>query len=75
VSADTFNLNELKVAFINEDIKKLEELSKKTPSFSSIEEAKEIQSLINQINSFLLSKKQQLLKDMQKIKQIKKYTS
>ena len=75
MSADTFNLNELKVAFINEDIKKLEELSKKTPSFSSIEEAKEIQSLINQINSFLLSKKQQLLKDMQKIKQIKKYTS
>ena len=72
---DTFTLNDLKLAFINEDIKKLEELSKKKPLFNSMEEAIEIQNLLKEINSFLLEKKHQLLKDMQKMKQIKKYTS
>jgi len=75
VLVDTFTLNDLKLAFINEDIKKLEELSKKKPLFNSMEEAIEIQNLLKEINSFLLEKKHQLLKDMQKMKQIKKYTS
>ncbi len=73
MSADTFTLNELKLAFINEDIEKLKEISKKTPEFSSVEEAQEIKNYILKINNMLLSKKTELFKEMQKIKKLKEF--
>jgi len=73
VSADTFTLNELKLAFINEDIEKLKELSEKKPVFSSFEEAKEIQSYIKKINTLLYAKKKEIFNEMQKIKKLKEF--
>ena len=71
--AEEFTLNELKVAIINEDFDKLEEISKKSPSFSSIEEAQEILSLIKKATQMLNIKKQNTLKEMQKIKKLKEF--
>ena len=73
MSADTFTLNELKLAFINEDMEKLKELSKKTPEFSSIKEAKEMQNYLKKVNSLLMEKKKEIFKDMQKLKKLKKF--
>ncbi len=73
MSADTFTLNELKLAFINEDIEKLKELSEKKPVFSSFEEAKEIQSYIKKINTLLYAKKKEIFNEMQKIKKLKEF--
>ena len=73
MSADTFTLNELKLAFINEDIEKLKELSKKTPEFSSIKEAEEMQNYLKKVNSLLMEKKKELFKDMQKLKKLKEF--
>ena len=71
--ADKVSLKELKIAFINKDINKLEELSKKTPNFASIEEAKEFLALISQINSFLQKEKIKILEEMNKIKKLKEF--
>ena len=73
MSADKFDLNELKIAIINEDFEKLKEISKKTPSFSSIEEAIEIQKLLKKVNKMLNIKKDEIFKEMQKIKNLKKF--
>ncbi len=73
MSAETFTLNELKLAFINEDIEKLKELSEKKPEFSSFEEAKEIQSYIKKINTLLYAKKKEIFNEMQKIKKLKEF--
>ena len=70
---DTYSLNEIKIAVINEDIKKLEEISKKEPSFSSIEEAKEILSYINLAKEILKKEKLKLFKEMQEIKKLKQF--
>ncbi len=75
MSINTFTLNELKLAVINEDFEKLEELSKKNPSFSSIEEAKEILSYINLATQMIEKKKKKLLADMNQLKKLKNYTS
>ena len=71
--ADTFTLKELKLAFINEDIEKLKELSQKTPKFSSLEEAKEIYALLQKVNEMLIQKKEEVLKEMQQIKKLQKF--
>lgn len=75
MSINTFDLNELKLAVINEDFEKLRELSNKKPSFSSIEEAKEILGYINLATKILENKKKKLLADMNQLKKIKNYTS
>ena len=69
----TYTLNELKVAVINEDLKKIEELSNKEPQFSSIEEAKEFISYLEKAKKLLNSQKIKLKQEMKKIKEIKKY--
>ncbi|MEO1928155.1 MAG: hypothetical protein ABGX26_05645 [Nautiliaceae bacterium] len=68
-------LNELKVAVINEDLKKLEELSKKEFSFSSLEEAKEIQAFIKKAVGILEKEKKKTALNMQKIKKLQKFNS
>jgi len=68
-------LNELKVAVINGDLKKLEELSKKEPFFSSLEEAKEIQAFIKKAVEILEKEKKKTALNMQKIKKLQKFNS
>lgn len=59
-------LDELKIAVINEDINKLKELVKKDISFSSIDEAKEINSYIQMAIKLLEKEKEKISKEMQK---------
>jgi len=68
-------LRELKVAVINEDIEKLKSLLEKDISFSSLDEAKEINSYIQQAVNLLSRKKNEVFKEMQKIKQLKKFNT
>ena len=68
-------LRELKVAVINEDIEKLKSLLDKDISFSSLDEAIEINSYIKQAIHLLTRKKNELFKEMQKIKQLKKFNA
>jgi len=70
---EKFSLNEIKLAVINEDLKKLQELSNKEPSFSSLDEAKEINFYIKQAINLLICKRNEVFKEMQKIKQLKKF--
>jgi 5-keto 4-deoxyuronate isomerase len=66
-------LDELKIAVINEDINKLKELVKKDISFSSIDEAKEINSYIQMAIKLLEKEKEKLSIEMQKIKKLQKF--
>jgi 5-keto 4-deoxyuronate isomerase len=66
-------LNRLKVAVINKDIEKLKELVKEDISFSSIDEAKEINSYINMAIEILKKEKNKLSLEMQKIKKLQKF--
>ncbi len=66
-------LSELKIAVINEDLKKLEELSKKELSFFSLEEAKEIQAFIKKAVEILEKEKKKTALNMQKIKKLQKF--
>jgi 5-keto 4-deoxyuronate isomerase len=66
-------LNELKLAVINKDTEKLRELSKKDITFSSIEEAKEINSYIQLAVEILEKEKQKLSIEMNKIKKLKQF--
>lgn len=66
-------LNELKTAVINEDIEKLKKLLKDEISFSSINEAKEINSYIQMAIDLLKKEKEKLSIEMQKIKKLKKF--
>jgi hypothetical protein len=66
-------LNKLKVAVINEDIEKLKELVKEDITFSSIEEAKEINTYIKTAVKILKKEKEKLSSEMQKIKKLKKF--
>jgi len=68
-------LRELKVAVINEDIEKLKSLLDKDITFSSLDEAKEINSYIQQAVNLLTRKKNEVFKEMQKIKQLKKFNT
>ena len=68
-------LNELKVAVINEDLKKLEELSNKTPQFDSLKEAQEIQSFLKKAIKLLQKEKNRIAKDMKKIKDLQKFNN
>jgi propanediol dehydratase large subunit len=66
-------LNELKVAVINEDIKKLEKIIDKTPEFSSVEEAKEIRAFMDKAVKLLQKEKNKLSSEMQKIKKLQTF--
>jgi len=68
-------LKELKVAVINEDIEKLKSLLDKDITFSSLDEAKEINSYIKQAINLLTRKKKEVFKEMQQIKKLKKFNS
>lgn len=74
MSAETFSLKELKIAVLNKNLGKIEELSKKEPLFSSIEEAKELLFYINSAKELLKKEKNKISEDMQKIRKIKNYT-
>jgi hypothetical protein len=64
----------LKIAIINNDLNKIEEYSKRNiPEFSSIDEAKEALNLINQATNILSTKKHQIGKVLQELKQAKKF--
>jgi hypothetical protein len=66
-------LNRLKAAVINEDIEKLKKLVKEDVSFSSIDEAKEINSYIKMAINLLEKEKEKLSAEMQKIKKLQKF--
>lgn len=66
-------LNRLKLAVINEDMVELEKLSKETPYYGRIEEAKEILSYINEAQKILNRKKKELGLEMNKIKKLKNF--
>ena len=66
-------LKELKLAVINRDLEKLKELSQKTPFFSSIEEAKELNSYIQEAIKILKEEKLKTFKEMEKIKKLKEF--
>ena len=68
-------LNELKVAVINEDLKKLESLSKRNPQFDSLEEAQEIQAFLKKAVDLLQKEKNKLSIDMKKIKDLQKFNN
>ncbi len=68
-------LNELKVAVINEDLKKLEYLSNQNPQFDSLEEAQEIQSFLKKAVDLLQKEKKRLSIDMKKIKDLQKFNN
>ena len=67
-------ISSLKIAIINNDLKKLEEYSKrKIPEFSSIEEAKKALNLVNQAVSILTKEKDKIGKKLNVFKQQQKY--
>jgi 5-keto 4-deoxyuronate isomerase len=66
-------LNRLKAAVINKNIEKLKELVKEDISFSSIDEAKEINSYIKMAINLLEKEKEKISKEMQKIKKLQKF--
>lgn len=66
-------LKELKLAVINRDLKKLETLSNYSPTFSSIDEAKEINSYLQEAVKILKEEKLKVFKEMQKIKKLKEF--
>jgi len=68
-------LNKLKIAVINEDINKLEELVNETPEYDTIEEAKEIVVFLQQAIKLLQKEKNKLSTEMQKIKNLQKFNS
>lgn len=70
---EKFSLNDIKIAVINEDLDKLEQLSDKEPFFSSIEEAKEILNYMNLAKEILKKEKLKVFKEMQEIKKLKKF--
>ena len=67
-------INSLKIAIINNDLKKIEEYSnRKIPNFSSIDEAKEALSLIENAKNILEKEKNSIKLQMNQIKQTQKY--
>jgi len=75
IENEKFRLDELKSAVINRDLNRLMELSKREPFFNSIDEAKEILSYINLAKKILEEEKEKINKEMNKLKNIKKYQS
>ncbi len=68
-------INSLKIAIINNDLEKIKKYSKRDiPSFDSIEEAKETLSLIENATNILKKEKEKISKNMQALKQAKKFT-
>jgi esterase/lipase len=72
---EKFTLNEIKVAVINRDIKKLTELASKTPAFSSEKEAKELIYYINRAADILQEEKDKISKEMKEIKKLQKFNA
>ena len=67
-------INSLKIAIINNDLKKLEEYSNiKIPNFSSIDEAKEALSLIENAKNMLEKEQNKIKNKMNQLKQTQKY--
>lgn len=64
-------LNSLKIAIIEEDITKIETLTKELPNYDSKQEAEEALALIGEAIKLVDSKKQKTLEAMKKIKQTK----
>ena len=75
IKNEKFRLDELKSAVINRDLNRLIELSESEPLFDSIDEAKEILSYIDLAKKILEEEKENLQKEMTKIKNLKKYKS
>ena len=70
-------INSLKIAIINNDLKQIEEYSKRDipQNFNSIEEVKEALSLVNQAKKILENRKNIIQKKMFQLKQQNKYNN
>jgi len=67
-------INSLKIALINNDLKKIEEYSnRKIPEFSSIEEAQKALKLVQQATKILEIKKSEISKNMKELQTAKKF--
>jgi hypothetical protein len=67
-------INKLKIAIINNDLSKIEEYSnRKIPSFSSIDEAKEALSLVENAKNILQKEKNKIQLQMNQLKQSNQY--
>ena len=66
-------LNSIKIAIIEEDIEKIETLTKELPSFDSKQKAQEALALIGEAIKVVDSEKQKTLKTMKKIRQTKAF--
>lgn len=70
---ESYSLNEIKLAVINKNVEKLQQISNKEPCFFSIDEAKEILNYINLAKEIIKKEKLRLFKEMQEIKKLKKF--
>jgi len=68
-------VNKLKIAVINRDLKKIEEIIALNPEFSTVEEAKEIQAYIKEAIKILEEEKKSLSIQMKKIKDLQKFNN
>ena len=67
-------INSLKIAVINNDLQKLKEYSnRQIPNFSSIDEAKEALSLVENAKNILEKEKNKIKIQMNQLKQTQKY--
>lgn len=66
-------ISALKLAVINKDFDKIEELSKDVPQFETLNESQEALALIEQVNVLLKNEKEKILSQMQKLKKTKEY--
>jgi isochorismate hydrolase len=62
-------IDKFKLAVINRDAQKIDELSLEMPDFKNLKEMEEAFYLIQEAQSILLSKKDETLKDMRKLKE------
>ena len=66
-------IDELKLAIINENIDKIEILSKTIPQFNTLKESEEALSLIEQASLLVKKEQDKISTDLQKLKNTKAY--
>ena len=66
-------LNELKVAYLNRNDNKINELLDNLPTLSTRDEIFEALTIMEQITEYAKTQKQQLSQEMRKLKQTKKF--
>ena len=66
-------LKDFKIAIIEKDFNKIEQMINDIPKFDTLEENQEALSLVKQANEITLQQREMILKEMQRVKNIKKF--